>query len=91
MPINDPYYGQRSSQQAIPQNNAPQYSQPQQYAQPQQYSQPQSAQPAQQQPVQQQPAQEEQEVEQIERPNEKNVPKFARLLRGFGKRNNDTN
>jgi cell division protein FtsZ len=103
MSIGDPYYAQRGNQQISATKPAPQqqYVQPQynqqQYAQ-NQYTQPQYGQNqyAQQQYVQQpqqvqpaQPVQEEQEEEQIERPNEKNVPKFARLLRNFGKHNND--
>jgi cell division protein FtsZ len=105
MSINDPYYNpQRTSQQVVPQQQyvQPQYGQ--QYAQPQQYAQnpyaQQYVQPQQQtqqvQPVQQnvpvQPVQsvpQEQEEEQIERPNEKNVPKFARLLKNLGRHNND--
>lgn len=66
--------------------------QPQQPVQPQSQYDIQPVQPMPVQPTQQQPAvrtvQREEEV--IERPNEKNVPKFAQILRNLGrKRNND--
>ena len=62
---------------------AQQYPQAPQYAQPQQYVQ----QPAQQVPVQQaQPVQPQQPQQTIERPAEKNVPRFAQLLKNLGRR-----
>lgn len=53
--------------------------------------QPVQPQPPQYQPVQQQPIvrQVRQEEENIERPNDKNVPKFAQILRNLGKKRND--
>ena len=88
-----PQYQQPQQQAAQPQYGKPQYQQPQQaqyqqpaqpqYGQPQ-YQQPQqAAQPQYQQP-QQQPAQPQQT---IERPAEKNVPRFAQLLKNLGRRN----
>ena len=62
---------------------AQQYPQAPQYAQPQQYVQ----QPAQQVPVQQaQSVQPQQPQQTIERPAEKNVPRFAQLLKNLGRR-----
>lgn len=77
MPINDPYYTRER------QSNPVQYAQP--YNQPvvQPSYPPQPAQAPAQPPVQQYAEPEEQ----IERPSDKNVPKFARLLKNFGKRN----
>lgn len=76
MPINnDPYYAQRQQQQASSQL----------YPQ-----QPVQSAYTQQQPVQPTPAQPPKQEEQaIERPNEKIVPKFARLLKNFGRRNDN--
>jgi cell division protein FtsZ len=95
MSINDPYYPQRTQQPIIPQQNIQPVQQVQQPVQ-QQYVQPvqQVQQPVQQQYTQQvtsQPVQQAtqnvEEDEQIERPTEKNVPKFARLLKNLGKHN----
>jgi cell division protein FtsZ len=90
MSINDPYYPQRT-QQSIPQQPVQtvqpvQSVQPQYAQQVQQPVQPQYTQQVNSQPVQ--PASSQEEEEQIERPSDKNVPKFARLLKNLGKRNN---
>jgi cell division protein FtsZ len=85
MSVSQPYYPQRPAQQTQPVQQQPLFQQPQ-YNQ-QQYAQQQYVQPVQQtQPVQSQPVEEEQT---IERPADKNVPKFARLLKNFGKRNDN--
>ena len=75
MSVTEPYYVRQSTQQQPP-------VQPVQPVQPQ---------PPQYQPVQQQPIvrQVRQEEENIERPNDKNVPKFAQILRNLGKKRND--
>ncbi len=75
MSVTEPYYVRQSMQQQPP-------VQPVQPVQPQ---------PPQYQPVQQQPIvrQVRQEEENIERPNDKNVPKFAQILRNLGKKRND--
>ena len=75
MSVTEPYYVRQSTQQQPP-------VQPVQPVQPQ---------PPQYQPVQQQPIvrQVRQEEENIERPNDKNVPKFAKILRNLGKKRND--
>jgi cell division protein FtsZ len=95
MSINDPYYPQRTQQPIISQQNIQPVQQVQQPVQ-QQYVQPvqQVQQPVQQQYTQQvtsqsvqQATQNVEEDEQIERPTEKNVPKFARLLKNLGKHN----
>ena len=75
MSVTEPYYVRQSTQQQPP-------VQPVQPVQPQ---------PPQYQPVQQQPIvrQVRQEEENIERPNDKNVPKFAQILRKIKKKRND--
>lgn len=100
MPLNnDPYFNQRSQitqptyQQQPQQPQQPIYQQPVQQPQQPVYQQPlyQQQQP-QQQPVYQQPVQptpvvqQRQEEQVIERPSDKNVPKFAKLLKNFGRR-----
>lgn len=55
--------------------------------QPVQPVQPQYQQPVQQQPVR--PIRREESRDEIERPNDKNVPKFAQMLRNLGKKRND--
>ncbi|MGN0818519.1 MAG: cell division protein FtsZ, partial [Candidatus Coproplasma sp.] len=72
---NDPYYGRQQPAQ-------------QTYVPPA-YQQPVYQQPVQSAPAQIQPVQNEQEEETIERPSDKSVPKFARLLKNLGRRNND--
>ncbi len=77
MPINEPYYPQRTQQSVQPLVQ-------QTYQQP---SAPAQQQPAQYQQVSVQRGIEEEET--IERSADKNVPKFARLLKNLGKRNNN--
>ncbi len=87
MPINnDPYSLNRQQPQQSAFNQGA-YQQPQQSAYNQGYQQPSFNQGYQQQP--QQPAQSYQSADEdtIERPSDKSVPKFARLLKNFGKRN----
>ena len=75
MSVTEPYYVRQSMQQQPPvQSVQPVQPQPPQY------------QPVQQQPIVRQVRQEE---ENIERPNDKNVPKFAQILRNLGKKRND--
>ena len=76
---------QQPQQQAQPQyQQAPQY---QQYQQPQQQAQPQYQQPQYQQaPAQQSVPQQPSSQQTIERPAEKNVPRFAQLLKNLGRR-----
>lgn len=76
MPVNDPYY----QRQQTPQQ--PQYQQPAQQA-PQQVQQPTQQQTSQ--SVQQQA----QQSEPIERDEDKNIPKFARILKNLGRKNNN--
>ena len=75
--VADPYYVmQQQAQQPPVQPQYPAYPPVQQA-------------PAQQPPVQPAPNPPQREEESIERPNEKNVPKFAQLLRNLGRRKND--
>lgn len=81
MSINEPYYPQRTSQPVDPRQGGA-YRQTE-YVQPVQPVQPTVR------PAQPQTEYYEDEEEQIERPNDKNVPKFARLLKNLGKRNDN--
>ncbi|MBO5327864.1 MAG: cell division protein FtsZ [Clostridia bacterium] len=82
MSVSEPPYAQPQIQQPAQQYGY--YNQPQQPVQPQ-YAQPQYGQPQYVQP-QQQPYYQAPQEEPIERPNEKDVPKFARLLKNLGRK-----
>ena len=77
--VADPYYVRQQQQQAQP-SVQPQYPA---------YQPVQPVQPIQPQPVQQPQYPPQGGEESVERPNEKNVPKFAQLLKKLGRRNND--
>ena len=88
MSVNEPYYNRQSVQQPVQQQPAQHYQpiQPQQsYQSVQQQAPQQPYQIVQQQGGRPVPREEDS----IERPNEKNVPKFAQLLRNLGKKRND--
>ena len=71
--VSDPYYIRQQQIQQPVQPQYPAYQQPAQQPVQPQYSQPSP----------------QQEEDSIERPNEKNVPKFARMIRNLGRRRND--